>query len=51
MDIMFLCCAAGYADVVVGERQTIGYLRQARIVPDGAALARSLPEAAGELGI
>ncbi len=45
VDIMFLCCAAGYADVLVGERQTIGYLRQARNVPPGSRLGRTLREA------
>jgi hypothetical protein len=44
-DLNFLCCAAGYADVVVGERRTIGDLRTARGVPQGAALACSLSEA------
>lgn len=44
-DLNFLCCAAGYADVVVGERRTIGDLETARGVPTGAALARSLSEA------
>lgn len=43
VDINYLCCAAGYADVVVGERQTIGYLRQVEDLPHGAASpARSL---------
>ena len=45
VDIMFLCCAAGYADVVVGERQAIGYLRQARRPAPRARLASSLREA------
>jgi hypothetical protein len=45
VDIMFLCCAAGYADLVVGERQTIGYLRQARRPAPRAKLATSLHEA------
>lgn len=36
IDIMFLCCAAGYADLVVGERRAIGYLRQARHPPPRA---------------
>lgn len=44
IDLMFLSCAAGYADVVIGERTTIAYLRQARAVPPGAALATSLAE-------
>jgi hypothetical protein len=45
VDIMFLCCAAGYADVVVGERRTIGYLRQARHPPPHARTATILREA------
>ena len=45
IDIMFLCCAAGYADLVVGERRTIGYLRQARQPPPRARLATSLHDA------
>jgi hypothetical protein len=44
-DLNFLCCAAGYADVVVGERNTIGALRTARGVPPGAELAATLMEA------
>jgi hypothetical protein len=44
-DLNYLCCAAGYADVVVGERRTIGDLRTARGVPAGAALATTLSEA------
>lgn len=42
MDIMFLSCAAGYADLVVGERQAIGYLRQARSPAPPAELTTSL---------
>ena len=45
VDIMFLCCAAGYADLVVGERQAIGYLRQARRPAPRAKQATSLQEA------
>jgi hypothetical protein len=45
VDIMFLCCAAGYADLVVGERRAIGYLRQARRPAPRAKLATSLHEA------
>jgi hypothetical protein len=45
VDIMFLCCAAGYADLVVGERRAIGYLRQARQPRPRARLATSLREA------
>jgi hypothetical protein len=44
-DLNFLGCAAGYADVVVGERNTIGALRTARGVPTGAELAATLTEA------
>lgn len=43
-DIMFLACAGGYADVVAGERQAVGYLRQAGDVPPGARLATPLAE-------
>ena len=45
VDILFLCCAAGYADVVVGERRTIGYLRQAQSPAPRAKLAASLADA------
>lgn len=45
VDILFLCCAAGYADLVVGERRAIGYLRQARQPAPRARLATSLQEA------
>jgi hypothetical protein len=45
VDIMFLCCAAGYADLVVGERRAVGYLRQARQPRARAKTARSLGEA------
>jgi hypothetical protein len=45
LDLNFLCCAAGYVNVVVGERRTIGDMRTARAVPEGAALACSLSEA------
>lgn len=44
-DIMFLCCAAAYADLVVGEKQTVGYLRQARSPAPRAQLATKLAEA------
>jgi hypothetical protein len=44
-DLNFLCSAAGYADLVVGEKRTIGDLRAARGVPPGAALATTLAEA------
>jgi len=49
VDIMFLCCAGGYADLVVGERRAIGYLRQARQPPPRARLATSLQEAVSAL--
>lgn len=45
VDLMFLCCAAGYADVVVGEGQTIEYLGQARQPRPRARLAVTLQEA------
>ena len=45
IDGMYLCCAAGYADLVVGERNAIGYLRQGRDCPLGAELTASLSEA------
>jgi hypothetical protein len=45
IDLNFLCCAAGYADLVVGERRTISDLRTARDMPRGAQLATSLEEA------
>ncbi len=45
IDGMYLCCAAGYADLVVGERNAIGYLRQGRDCPPGAELTNSLSEA------
>lgn len=44
IDSIFLSCAAGYADLVIGERTTIGYLRQAKAVPSGASLTTSLSE-------
>lgn len=49
MDINCLGCAAGYADVVIGERNAIGYLRNAKPVPPGAALAISLADGLGAL--
>jgi hypothetical protein len=51
IDIMFLGCAAGYADLVIGERQTIGYLRQASGVPEGALVASTLREGLELLGL
>jgi hypothetical protein len=44
-DLSFLCCASGYADVVVGERNTIGALRTARGITLGAELTATLTEA------
>ena len=46
IDLNFLSCAAGYADIVIGERRTIADLRSARDCPPGAQLATSLPEGA-----
>lgn len=45
IDIPFLCCAAGYADIVVGENKTIGYLRQAKRTTANAALTTTIAEA------
>lgn len=50
IDTLYLGCAAGYADVVVGERRTIGYLRQARAPRPRAALATSLEQAVALVG-
>jgi hypothetical protein len=50
VDIVFLCCAAGYADIVVGERSAIGYLRHAGERPPVACLATSLREAVALVG-
>jgi hypothetical protein len=45
-DTHFLTCAAGYADLVVGERKHINLLnRTTREVPDGAQLTRTLIDA------
>jgi hypothetical protein len=44
IDLNFLCCAAGYADVVIGERRTIADLRTARNSPQGGRLATDLRE-------
>jgi hypothetical protein len=42
-DVHFLCCAAGYADVVVCENETADHLnRAARLAPPGAAVCSSL---------
>jgi len=46
VDIHNLSAAAGYADVVAGEKRTIGELRSAKPVTIGARLATSLEEAA-----
>jgi hypothetical protein len=49
-DINYLCCAAAYADVVVGEKKITEYLKRARNrVPDGAFVCRRLPEAVAHL--
>jgi hypothetical protein len=46
IDMNFLCCAAGYADIVVGEKQTSEYLRRAvSMSAPGATVCRTLPEA------
>jgi hypothetical protein len=44
-DMLFLSTAGGYGDVVVGERRTIGELRNARVTTAGACVASTLPEA------
>jgi hypothetical protein len=43
-DLHCLCSAAGYADIVCGEKRTIGDLKTARRVVSGAALATTLAE-------
>jgi len=43
IDLQFLSCATGYADVVIGERNAISYLGRGRGV-GGARLATSLSE-------
>jgi hypothetical protein len=44
-DINYLACAAGYADVVVGEKKMSEYLRRAEArVPSGANVYRTLPD-------
>jgi hypothetical protein len=49
-DVQFLCCAAGYADLLVAENRTTHDLQQiAPRVPDGAILCNSLPEAVDRL--
>jgi hypothetical protein len=50
IDMNFLCCAAGYADVVVGEKQTSEYLRRAETMClPGAVVCRTLTEATDAL--
>ncbi|MDW5593475.1 hypothetical protein VSS74_03945 [Conexibacter stalactiti] len=49
IDLHYLCSAAAYADLVVGERRTIGELRTASGIPTGATLATNLAEAASLL--
>jgi len=49
IDVHFLCCAAGYEDVVVAERRTAGDLRTATAIPPGAHIASTLEEAANSL--
>jgi hypothetical protein len=45
-DMHFLACAAGYADIVVGEKKTSDYLqRAARAAPTGAHVCSSLTQA------
>jgi hypothetical protein len=45
-DVNFLACAAGYADVLVGEKKMSEYLRRAEArVTSGAAVYRTLPDA------
>lgn len=44
-DVHFLCCAAGYSDVVVAERRTAGDLRTAKSIPPGAHIASTLTDA------
>ncbi len=45
IDINNLCCAAGYADVIVCERNAAHYLRASRPIPAGAVVTRRLSEA------
>jgi hypothetical protein len=49
LDIHNLCAASGYAHIVVGEKRTIGDLRTAKHVPDGAVPVTSLVEAVAAL--
>lgn len=50
IDILFLTCAAGYADIVLAERQAVAYLAQARTPRPKARLASSLTEAVALIG-
>jgi len=43
-DIQFLSCAAAYADVVVGEKETSEHLKHAQRGRPGAVICRTLPE-------
>jgi hypothetical protein len=47
-DLLYLCCAAAYADIVVGEKKTCNYLQrvQSNVTPGAqvfAGLADALP--------
>jgi hypothetical protein len=45
-DVLHLCSAAGYADVVVGEKKTSSYLRRVKDqVPEGAQVFHRISEA------
>jgi hypothetical protein len=44
-DIQFLSCAAAYADIVVGEKETSEHLKRAQRGHWGAAICRTFPEA------
>jgi hypothetical protein len=45
-DVLYLCSAAGYADVVVGEKKTCSYLRRVEAkVPEGANVFYRLTDA------
>jgi hypothetical protein len=44
-DIQFLSCAAAYADIVVGEKETSEHLKRAHRARGCAAICRTLPEA------
>lgn len=48
-DIMYLGCAAGYGDVVVGEKRTIADLASLRGVTEGAVLSNSLADAVAKI--